>query len=55
VIVGSIVWLWHTDNGLSGLGSLIETASYCDNPFEYWAYKNDSNWPPSGVNPILAY
>ena len=55
VIVGSIVWLWHTDTGASGLGSLIETAAYYDNPFEYWAYKNDSNWPPSGANPTLTY
>ena len=54
-VVGSIVWLWHTDTGLSGLGSLIETAAYYDNPFEYWAYKNDNNWPPSGANPILTY
>ena len=55
VIVGSIVWLWHTDTGASGLGSLIETAAYYDNPFEYWAYSNDNNWPPSGANPILTY
>ncbi|WP_235583093.1 RHS repeat domain-containing protein [Kitasatospora sp. Root107] len=55
VIVGSVVWLWHTDTGASGLGSLIETAAYYDNPFEYWAYKNDNNWPPSGANPTLTY
>ncbi|WAZ26808.1 FG-GAP-like repeat-containing protein [Streptomyces cinnabarinus] len=55
VIVGSVVWLWHTDTRASGLGSLIETAAYYDNPFEYWAYKNDNNWPPAGANPILTY
>lgn len=37
------------------LGSLIETAAYYDNPFEYWAYENDNNWPPSGANPDLRY
>lgn len=55
VIVGAVVWLWHTDTGASGLGSLIETAAYYDNPFEYWAYENDNNWPPSGANPALTY
>ena len=29
-------------------GSLVETAAYYDNPFEYWAYNNDTNWPPAG-------
>lgn len=26
--------------------STIETFAYFDNPFEYWAYKNDEYWPP---------
>ena len=26
-----------------------------DNPFEYWAYKNDNKWPPSGINPSLSW
>jgi RHS repeat-associated protein len=51
-IVGSIVWLFNTDEDW---GSLVETAAYYDNPFEYWAYKNDSNWPPSGANPLLTW
>lgn len=55
LIVGSIVWLWHTETGAAGWGSLVETAAYYDNPFEYWAYKNDNYWPPAGANPILTY
>ena len=51
-IVGTIVWFFHTDQDY---GSVIETAAYYDNPFEYWAYKNDNNWPPSGSNPVIRY
>ncbi|MFH8250146.1 toxin TcdB middle/N-terminal domain-containing protein [Microbacterium sp. B2969] len=51
-IVGSIAWFWHTDQSY---GSFIETAAYYDNPFEYWAYKNDNNWPPSGANPSIRW
>lgn len=51
-IVGSIVWFTDTDEDW---GSLVETAAYYDNPFEYWAYSNDNNWPPGGANPKLAY
>jgi RHS repeat-associated protein len=51
-IVGFVVWLTDTDQDL---GSLIETAAYYDNPFEYWAYNNDDKWPPSGANDDLAW
>lgn len=51
-IVGSVVWLFNTDESY---GSIIETAAYYDNPFEYWAYKNDNNWPPSGANPVITW
>jgi RHS repeat-associated protein len=44
-IVGSCYWLFNTDKDY---GKVIETTSYYDNPFEYWAYNNDHNWPPSG-------
>ena len=50
--VGTVTWFFNTDESW---GSLVETAAYYDNPFEYWAYKNDSNWPPSGANPKLTY
>lgn len=52
LIVGTIVWLTDTDEDW---GSLVETAAYFDNPFEYWAYKNNDNWPPSGSNPKLRW
>lgn len=51
-IVANIVWLTDTSEDW---GSLVETAAYYDNPFEYWAYKNDSHWPPTGANPNLAW
>lgn len=51
-IVGTAVWFTDTDEDW---GSLVETAAYYDNPFEYWAYKNDSNWPPSGANSKLTW
>jgi hypothetical protein len=33
----------------------VETVSYYDNPFEYWAYRNDGYWPPRGIHPKLAW
>jgi hypothetical protein len=51
-IAANIYYLFNSDEDW---GSLVETAAYYDNPFEYWAYNNDSNWPPSGVNPDLAW
>ncbi len=51
-IVGTVVWFFNTDQDY---GSVIETAVYYDNPFEYWAYKNDNNWPPGGANPVIAW
>jgi RHS repeat-associated protein len=51
-IVASFYWFFNTDEDW---GSLVETAAYYDNPFEYWAYNNDSNWPPSGANPSLRW
>jgi hypothetical protein len=51
-IVGALVWLFHRDESLP---QLVQTAAYFDNPFEYWAYRNDSNWPPVGAHPLLAW
>lgn len=55
-VVGFFVatFYWFGDTS-KDWGSLVETAAYYDNPFEYWAYKNDSNWPPSGANPDLRW
>ncbi len=52
LIVGTAVWLTDTDQDW---GSLVETAAYYDNPFEYWAYKNDHKWPPARANPTLTW
>jgi RHS repeat-associated protein len=51
-VVGSIYWLFNTNENY---GSVIETTVYYDNPFEYWAYENDNNWPPGGANRNLTY
>jgi hypothetical protein len=51
-VLATIVWLRHRDESLA---SLVETACYYNNPFEYWAYRNDENWPPRGANPLLAW
>lgn len=51
-IVASVYWLTDTSKNW---GSLVETAAYYDNPFEYWAYKNDNNWPPAGADPSLRW
>jgi RHS repeat-associated protein len=50
--VATFYWFANTDEDW---GSLVETAAYYDNPFEYWAYQNDSNWPPSGAHPDLRW
>ena len=34
---------------------LVETAAYYDNPFEYWAYRNDRRWDRCGAQPVLKW
>lgn len=54
-LVASVVWLFNQDHSW---GNLVDTAAYYDNPFEYWAYKNDKkNWPPgeSDFDPLIAW
>jgi hypothetical protein len=31
------------------LWGVVETFAYYDNPFEYWAYRNNDYWPPKGA------
>ncbi|OBK46766.1 PE family protein [Mycobacterium sp. 1081908.1] len=50
--VGTGYWLTHPNLDWF---SLVETASYYDNPWEVWAYNNDNNWPPPGANPALLW
>jgi RHS repeat-associated protein len=51
-LVATVVWFTDTSENW---GSLVETAAYYDNPFETWAYKNDSFWPPTSANPKLTW
>lgn len=51
-VVAVLTWLRHRE---APLAKLIETACYYNNPFEYWAYRNDENWPPPGAHPLLAW
>ncbi len=38
-----------------GLGRLIETAAYFNNPFEYWAYRRDDYWPPKDADDRIVW
>lgn len=48
---------WVIGAGLVGLvlaaierrWAVVETLAYYDNPFEYWAYRNNRYWPPRGA------
>ena len=51
-LAGTAVWAVRRGPGWF---SLVETAAYYDNPFEYWAYRRDGNWPPKGANPALVW
>ena len=37
------------------IGKLMETAAYYDNPFEYWAYRNDERWETNSAHPALKW
>lgn len=52
LVVACAVWLRNRNVPLT---KLVETACYYNNPFEYWAYRNDENWPPRGAHPLLAW
>lgn len=55
LLVGGVVGLvlWPVVRGR--LFNVIETVAYYDNPFEYWAYRNDDYWPPRGIHPKLGW
>lgn len=58
---------WMAGGGVVGFGvwvvrgrrepmfRVVETCAYYLNPFEWWAYSRDGNWPPSSVVPALAW
>lgn len=45
--VGAVAWLAARPAPAS-LARMVETWAYYLNPFEWWAYSRDGNWPPSG-------
>jgi hypothetical protein len=51
-VVGTAVWVRHREEAWF---SLVETAAYYDNPFEYSAYRRQGNWPPHRANRRLAW
>lgn len=38
-----------------GFRRLIQTAAYYDNPFEYWAYKNQGHWHDNAADATLKW
>lgn len=52
-IVGAVIWaLRHRDRPPA---RVIETYAYYLNPFEWWAYSRDGNWPPAGAEADLVW
>jgi hypothetical protein len=51
-LVGLVVWCFDRREPLR---RLVETVAYFDNPFEYWAYRNDRYWPPREAHPKVAW
>jgi hypothetical protein len=47
------VAMWLRRGG--DLPRTLMTLAYYDNPFEYWAYRNDGYWPPAGADASLAW
>ena len=54
LVLGTCIGLvmWPVVRG--GLLNAVETMAYYNNPFEFWAYRNDDYWPPRGSHPRLA-
>lgn len=50
-IVGAVVAVIRRDD----LKSVVETLAYFNNPFEYWAYRNDEYWPPRDAHPTYVW
>jgi len=46
---GAVVapFIWVKRRRRDRLGRMVESCSYYCNPFEWWAYSRDDNWPPS--------
>lgn len=48
------LWRWRR-SGQSSAMAHVDAAAYYSNPFEWRAYTEDRNWPPSGVDPDLVW
>jgi hypothetical protein len=46
-VVGCVVWLRRGRR--EKLGVVVESFAYYSNPFEWWAYSRDDNWPPKAM------
>jgi len=46
-VVGGGLWLGRGRR--QPLAGLVESCAYYANPFEWWAYSRDDNWPPSSM------
>ena len=45
--------LWATKRRGESFARVVESCAYYLNPFEYWAYSRDANWPPAALLPML--
>ncbi len=45
--MGTIVWAIRKRD--EPFGKVVESCAYYLNPFEWWAYSRDDNWPPPGL------
>jgi hypothetical protein len=43
-VAGALVWALRRRE--EPFGKVVETCAYYLNPFEWWAYSRDANWPP---------
>lgn len=53
LLVALAVWVFRKDR--RPLAGLLRTAVYYDNPFEYWAYKNQGHWEDNGADSTLKW
>ena len=55
VLVAGAYWLATPRRSEVPLRRLIETTAYYDNPFEYWAYRNDDRWDDNSALRVLKW
>ena len=55
VLVAVAYWVATPRRSEVPLTRLIETTAYYDNPFEYWAYRNDDHWDNNSALRVLKW